>query len=309
MRSFIRAAEIWLPDADGARLVFGDGLYGDLTAFGEASRAVRFGRGEGLPGEAWAARRPVVIKSLKDSSFRRIEAAEAAGLTSGIALPIFAGDAVRAVVVFLCGDDARHVGAIEVWKHDPDADAQIGLDDGYYGSAELFETVSRLKRFGRGFGLPGSVWAADMPMVFREIYRSERFLRHEEALQVGLSLGLGLPCNGDPGRTWVMLFLSALGTPIAGRFEIWIPDSEGTGLVYDAGLSEENDTPRPRLIGPEAGLLGRVLATGLPAASANCAADAPWLVGPAERGVGHAALAIPTLSETGALKAVTAWRF
>ncbi|MEA1831822.1 GAF domain-containing protein [Methylobacterium durans] len=309
MRSFIRAAEVWLPSSDGTALVFGEGLYGDLAAFAQTSRGLSFRRGEGLPGEAWALRHPVVIKSLKDSSFRRIEAAAEAGLTSGIAMPIFSGDAVRAVVVFLCGDDARHVGAIEVWKHDPDADAQIGLDDGYYGAAELFETVSRLKRFGRGFGLPGSVWASDMPMVFREIYRSERFLRHEEALQVGLSLGLGLPCNYDPGRIWVMLFLSALGTPLAGRFEIWIPDADGTGLVYEAGLSEEDDSPRPRLIGPEAGLLGRVLATGLPAITANCSADAPWLVGPAERGVGHAAIAIPTLSGHGELKAVTAWRF
>ncbi|KAB1076184.1 GAF domain-containing protein [Methylobacterium planeticum] len=307
MRSFIRAAEIWLPSPDGAELVFGDGLYGALDAFREHSRAVRFRKGEGLPGAAWAARHPIVIKSLKDSSFLRIAKASEAGLTSGIAMPIFAGDAIKAVVVLLCGDDAGHVGAIEVWKNDPEEDAQIGLHDGYYGAAELFETISRMKRFGRGFGLPGSVWAADMPIVLREIYRSERFLRQEEAQQVGLTLGLGLPCNYDPGRTWVMVFLSARGTPIARSFEIWRPDAEGRHLVYDAGLSED-EAARPARIGLGEGLLGKLLSTGVPAISEDCAADAPWLAGPDGQG-GRAALAIPTLDPEGRLKAITAWCF
>ncbi|WP_375455124.1 GAF domain-containing protein [uncultured Methylobacterium sp.] len=309
---FIRAAEIWLPSPDGAELVLGSGLYGPLQAFAELSRDTRFRRGEGLPGEAWAARHPVLMQSLEASTFRRIAAAAEAGLTSGVAMPIFAGDAVRAVVVLLCGGDAEAVGAIEVWRNDPEEDAQIGLHDGFYGGAELFETTSRMKRFGKGFGLPGAVWAAGMPMVFREVYRSERFLRSEEARQVGLTLGLGLPFDHDPGRTWVMVFLSALSTPIAGRFEIWVPDGHG-GLAYESGLSEaERDVPsagRPARIAAGEGLLGAVLASGLPGASADCAADAAWLVDAAERAERRPAIAVPSLDAAGALKAVTAWRF
>ena len=312
MRSFIRAAEIWLPSADGSLLEFGSGLYGPLRAFEAVSRQTRFRRGEGLPGEAWAGRRPVLLRDLTDPRFHRIAAAADAGLTCGVAVPVFAGDAIRAVVVLLCGGDAAQVGAIEIWRHDPDEDAQIGLEDGYYDGAALFETVSRLKRFGRGFGLPGAVWAAGMPLVVRDLYRSDRFLRREEARQVGLNLGLGLPLDHDPPRTWVMVFLSALGAPIAGRFEIWVPDGEGR-LVYEAGLSEggadEAEGTRPAAASAGEGLLGQVLATGLPATSADAGADAPWLVAGDERRTTHAALAIPTLHPDGTLKSVTVWRF
>lgn len=309
---FIRAAEIWLPSMDATELVLGSGLYGPLQTFAEQSRDVRFRRGEGLPGEAWAARHPIVMRSLQGSTFRRTAAAAAAGLTSGIAMPIFAGAAIAAVVVLFCGDDADQVGAIEVWWNDPDEDAQIGLHDGYYGGAELFETTSRMKRFGRGFGLPGAVWAAQMPLVIRDLYRSNRFLRREEARTVGLTHGLGLPFDYDPGRTWIMVFLSALGTPIAERFEIWVPDRDG-GLVYEAGLSEAStDVPgadRPDRIAAGEGLLGAVLAAGLPVATEDCASDAPWLVDAPARMDRHAAIAIPSLAADGTLKAVTAWRF
>ena len=66
-----------------------------------------FGRGEGLPGQAWEAGRPIVLKQFEGSAFRRTQAAHADGLTCGIALPVFDGDALRAVVLIFCGDSAR----------------------------------------------------------------------------------------------------------------------------------------------------------------------------------------------------------
>ena len=53
MHPFIRAAEVWLPDADGTLLEHGGGLYGEATDFARRSRDLCFGRGEGLPGFAW----------------------------------------------------------------------------------------------------------------------------------------------------------------------------------------------------------------------------------------------------------------
>ena len=308
--SFIRAAEIWVPGPDGV-LAFGEGLYGRLDAFAMHSRGVTFAQGQGLPGRAWASRHPEVIASLQDDpAFLRGAAALAAGLTSGIALPVFSGADVRAVVVLFCGDDSDNVGAIEVWENDPETDAQIGLYDGYYGGAELFEMTSTMKRFGRGFGLPGAVWATGLPLVIRDLYRSERFLRQEEARSVGLTLGLGLPSPYDPGRTWVVTFLSALGTPIAERFEIWTPN--GDVLCYDAKLSEGDlsnaDPRRPGRVAPGEGLLGRALAAGMPMASEDAAQDAPWLADVDDSGP-HAAIAIPLLAPDGAVAAVTLLRF
>ena len=52
MKPFIRVTEIWVPNKDGTRLEFHDGLYGQLANFRALSKSMRFGRGEGLPGKA-----------------------------------------------------------------------------------------------------------------------------------------------------------------------------------------------------------------------------------------------------------------
>ena len=65
-------------------------------------------------------------------------ARSASKLTRGVAIPIFAGDILLAVLVFLCGDDEDHVGAIELWHNDPAQSADMGMVDGYFGIAEEF---------------------------------------------------------------------------------------------------------------------------------------------------------------------------
>ena len=64
-----------------------------------------FGRGEGLPGQAWEQGRPLVLKIFENSYFRRTAAAHAEGITCGIAVPIYAGDFLTSVLVIFCGDD------------------------------------------------------------------------------------------------------------------------------------------------------------------------------------------------------------
>lgn len=311
-KPFIRVTEIWLPDASGERLAFGGGLYGGLDDFRALSEGTSFARDEGLPGKAWAARHPIVLKGFEGSYFRRTAAATAAGLTCGVALPIFAGEAIRAVVVFFCGDDAEHVGAIEVWRRDPRLEAQIGLVDGYYGTAELFEITSKMTRFGKGHGLPGLVWQSGMPEIVPELYSASRFLRREEALKVGLTSGLGIPVDSDPGTTWVMAFLSALGTPIARRFEVWLPD-DGGRLLFGSGLCDAGADLvaeyGPGGIGPGDGLVGEVLARGLPAvADAPTGEPEPIAASLAAAGLASG-VGIPVLDGAGRLKAAVAWRF
>lgn len=312
MKSFIRVTEIWLPDADGERLVFGGGLYGDLAAFRAESEGTSFARDEGLPGKAWAERRPIVLKGFEGSYFKRTGTALAAGLTCGVALPIFAGDAIRAVVVFFCGDDAEHVGAIEVWCNDPATDKQIGFVDGYFGTAELFAMTARMSKFGRGTGLPGLVWGTDRPVILGELYSAGRFLRRDEALKIGLNTGIGLPVGSDPDRTWVMTLLSALGTPIAHRFEIWAPDGTGR-LAFQSGLCDRDPRFGEALsavtIEPGQGLLGEVLATGRPAVRETAAGSAPVIAESLDKAGLSSAVVIPTLDGAGALKAAVAWYF
>jgi hypothetical protein len=119
VNTFIQTAEIWVLSKDRTRLEFGGGLYGPLDVFGTGSENLRFDYGEGLPGKAWSVGHPVIVRDFSASGFERAAAAKVAGLTCAAALPVFAGELLMAVVIFFCRDDDTHVGAIELWHHDP----------------------------------------------------------------------------------------------------------------------------------------------------------------------------------------------
>lgn len=103
VETFIQVAEVWVPEED--RLVYAAGDYNGLDAFEAASRHSSFAKGEGLPGKAWAEARPIVLKAFDGSYFQRTDAAREAGLTAAVAIPVFDGAKLLAVLVVLCGDD------------------------------------------------------------------------------------------------------------------------------------------------------------------------------------------------------------
>jgi len=68
----------------------------DSERFEGATRVLRLGRGEGLPGRVWRLGRPARIADLAaDANFPRAEAARAAGLCCALALPVRADLAAR----------------------------------------------------------------------------------------------------------------------------------------------------------------------------------------------------------------------
>ncbi|MBJ3763741.1 GAF domain-containing protein [Maribius pontilimi] len=300
-KTFVEVTEIWIPEGD--RLVLSGGVYGPHDRFAEASRAETFALGEGLPGKAWAEARPVVLKAFDGSYFKRTEAARQVGLTSAVAIPIFAGRTLKAVVVVLCADDATRTGAIEVWA---EADGILTLADGYYGAATHFEWVSQHTSFPRGQGLPGGVWSALTPILMRDLGSGYRFVRSESAGQAGLTTGLGLPIPVPGGATFVLTLLSAKGTPIARRFEIWDARAAKTGTRDAAKLVDgicERDGPlwdpenagRERVATAWEGPIGRVLATGVPVAETGAAAQ------------GYAMMVAMPIHRGGELAHVVAW--
>jgi hypothetical protein len=312
MKPFIRVAEIWVPTEDRKQLRFLDGLYGPLGEFRSLSEQMRFGFDEGLPGKAWAAGHPIILKKFENSYFKRTEAAKAVGLTCGVAMPVFAGDVLTAVVVFFCGDDEAHVGAIEVWHNDPDKSYEMRLVDGYYGTADMFEFNSRYTRFPRGFGLPGRVWKSNMPLIVKDLFRSTAFLRWQEATEIGINRGLGIPYPHASGQTWVMTFLSARDTPIARRFEIWVPNDAGDALVFQAGDCEQNTQLaadyQSAKIGKGEGAMGQVWLTGVAAVRATLADDTSSAGRSAVAAGLTAMVAVPITADHG-LKAVVVWYF
>jgi len=277
MRTFIRAVEVWVPDAGHTLLEWGGGLYPDAPRFGAVSRTMCFGRAEGLPGQAWDLGRPIVLKQFEGSYFLRARAAAAEGLTCGIALPFFHGESLSAVMVVFCGDNASHAGAIELWHSEPEVSPDMTLDDGYYGTtAEVFEFVARQTAFRKGFGLPGLAWDSGLPVFMPDLGKGTRFIRADSAVQVGINRGLAIPCSARGSGVWVMAFLSALGTPIVRRVETWLGPLQAARSLQFAQPGPASDDG----IGPAHG--GFFIETG-PAHPGLAASALPWDGGQAGR--------------------------
>jgi hypothetical protein len=311
MKTFIRVVELWVPDRTRTRLEFGGCLCGaEFSEFRELSENALFAYDEGLPGKAWAAGHPIILTKLSDSSFKRADEAKEAGLSCGVAIPVFAGEFLMAVLVLFCGDDAMHVGAIELWHNNPETSHEMALVDGYYGTADMFEFNSRHTKFPRGFGLPGRAWKAGMPLIIKDLHNSRQFLRWEEATQIGINCGVGIPYKTPVEQTWVIAFLSAQATPIAARFEIWVPNPSRSSLVYQSGdcckHTELDALYASTTIRKGEGIIGGAWATGMPAINENLEHDESIAASFARSSGMNQIVALPVI-ENAALKAVLAW--
>lgn len=304
MKTFIKVTEIWIPAKDRTRLEFSAGLYGDLNEFRVASEKESFAYDEGLPGKAWAAGHPVVLTEFDHSYFKRTKSAKKAGLTCGIAIPIFSGEFIMAVVVFLCGNDHHYAGAIEVWSNSAGENTELVVIDGYYGTLDDFDSMSRKMKFTKGSGLPGQVWKTGMPVLIEDLGLSPAFIRSADARKSGITTVLGIPVSVVANQVYIMTFLSAKATPIARRIQIWVPDENGQRLVCQSGYSKQNDELAEIFeaisVRKGEGLLGRVWLTGVPVIKNN-ASD------PVE-GRLSSMLAMPVI-ERGILKAVVTFLF
>lgn len=311
MKSFVRMVELWVPDASRTGLVFGGNLgAGEFEEFRALSESIRFGRGEGLPGKAWETGHPVILTEFSNSYFKRTDAAKAAGLTCGVALPVFAGESLTAVMVLFCGDDETHIGAIELWHNDENRSHEMALVDGYYGTADMFEFNSRHTKFPRGFGLPGRVWKADRPLIIKDFQNAKSFLRWEEAMEVGINCALGIPYKMDDGNTWVVTLLSAQATPIAKRFEVWRPNESGDALVFESGdcsLGTDLATLyNGSKIAKGDGAIGSTWTTGVPALLGDLGLEPSAYARTAKEAGLTQIVAFPVI-ENAALKAVVVW--
>jgi hypothetical protein len=267
-KTFIRTLEFWVPDASGSLLELGGGLFGKCRRFEAATRNLCFGRGEGLPGQAWEAGHPVMLTSLQAPAFRRAAAAQAEGLTCAIALPVWVDAKLKSVTVLFCGDDQDHAGAIELWHNDPEEGVDLTLDEGYYGTTgDTFEFLSRSTAFRAGTGLPGLTWAHKGPVFMPDLGRGSGFLRADSAVKVGINQGLGLPCASVDGKHYVLAMLSALATPLARRIDVWEPDALNSRLAHSFGFSEDEDAPADAAAGampPDGGAVEQVVRSGVP---------------------------------------------
>lgn len=311
MKTFIRVTEVWTPNHDGSQLELGSGSYSKLTSLRDLSVDMTFAYDEGLPGKAWACGHPIILKQLEGSYFKRAEAAQRLGLTCGIAIPIFAGDFIKGVVVFLCGEDDLHVGAIELWCNTHADSSQMNLHDGYYGSAEMFEWLSSKTSFRKGEGLPGLAWQDNLPILLSDLTQENLFARRAGVAQIGLQKGIALPFTAGK-HTYVITLLSSRLTPIARRIEIWRPDAARDCLVFAAGECDDVagfDRAYSQLgIARGDGVIGRVWISGTPLVS-RVTVPLPSVADLNAESAGlHTVVVIPLIGD-GQLTSIIAWYF
>jgi len=96
-----RAFEVWVPSHSDT-LKLDQSFYTEgLEAFAEQSKSTTAKVGKGLAGRAFRTELPHVLNGLSSPPFVRHQAAEQAGLTVGIAIPVSNGASVVAVVLLL----------------------------------------------------------------------------------------------------------------------------------------------------------------------------------------------------------------
>lgn len=266
MKHFIKATEIWEFNSDKTELILTKGIYENIQEFQEESSHFTFKYNEGLPGKAWAQKHPLVLTKLEGSFFKRTELANKINITSAIAMPIFMGEYLKSVVVFLCGDSDEHSGAIELWHANPDRKNEMALVDGYYGTMEEFEWISRNIKIMKSQGLPGKVWANKMPLMMNNLGETATFLRASKAKKAGITTALAIPTWIDEKDGYVMTFLSGKNTPIARRFEIWLPSGDELVFVdgYSIGAIDLSEAHKNTKYKKNESILGRVWETGYP---------------------------------------------
>jgi hypothetical protein len=314
MKSFIRVVELWVPEEARAVLEYGGGLYGEeLHEFREISEHGLFAYDEGLPGKAWAAGHPIIMTEFAGttSSFKRADEARLFGLTCGVGIPIFAGPALKAVMILLCGSEAKdYAGAVELWHNAANRSHELALVDGYYGSAGTLEFNSRHTSFPRGYGLPGRAWKAGHPVIVSDLREGGPFLRARDAADVGIECGLAIPFGSGVDETWVVSLLSAQDTPIAHRFEIWKPAASGDVLTFETGHCEgKTDLDAlfaSRGIRKGEGAIGTAWANGRPAISDDLKND-PCIAALAARESGLMRVIVLPVFRGAKCQAVVAW--
>jgi hypothetical protein len=114
----VGALEIW--KGAGDRMSLDAGFYGAADAFREVSEATSFQRGQGLPGGVWGAGAPMLMRDLGHSAgFVRATAARAAGLATGLGLPVATPSGTPYVLALLSGRATPIARRFELWNVAP----------------------------------------------------------------------------------------------------------------------------------------------------------------------------------------------
>jgi hypothetical protein len=97
-------AEAWVPHESSqvmnCKATWADDTFTAVQDFREAAMSIQLRKGKGEAGRVWDSGAPSWVETLRFNGRARINGAEGAGLSSGMAVPILMGDEVMAVLHF-----------------------------------------------------------------------------------------------------------------------------------------------------------------------------------------------------------------
>lgn len=182
--------EVWEPNGKG-ELEHADGYYGGLEAFEKVSRQMKFSRGVGLPGLVFQFGMPRLIDDLKKSnSFLRAAAARESNVSSGLGLPLYCGDGISQIILFLSAESTPLARGFEIWV--PNAQGRLAREQALYApELAAFGAARANLTFGRDEDLPGRVFASALPFAVSTETRA--FPQLNAAREAGIELAVALP--------------------------------------------------------------------------------------------------------------------
>lgn len=229
---------------DGEWLGCGSGVYVPRNSSERTQSHRRFRFGEGLPGAAWATRRALLWKDLgAQSTHARLAPSN---IDAALALPLFRGDNLVAVVTLLFTSHVNKPCCVEVWEVNDTLDV-LTHESGLYCRATEFERLSRLLQFPRGTGLPGTVWASGDCETLDDVALSSAFVRSDLAERSGLRFGVGLPLKYNRHVTQVLTLLCSRSNPFVAACEVFKPSPRvlKSVLRVDACNEESGTAAKP----------------------------------------------------------------
>lgn len=240
-RRYVRGIEVWEPNADRSRLLLKQSSYRDADAMADISKDLSFAIDEGLPGDVWKTRMPVFYRRLTSGPFRRTDAAAAAGLTTGVGIPIFCDGKVVSIILLLLDGGESLKTVIEHWRVSATSN-RYALFGGIYSNCEKLRRLSEHVVFPIGEGLPGFIAERQMPYLGTRFADDSNAVRGVAIAAEQLHSGLGLPLT-DSGAASddVLLLFNSDSTPLFRMIQIWKPAENGSCITL---ISETSDGER-----------------------------------------------------------------
>jgi len=122
---------------------------------------------------------------------------------SGLGIPLFCGDVIQQVILFLSAEATPLARAFEIWR--PDADGELRCEQAYYSPELVAFGATRQGTSSTGQDLVSRVFRSALP--FAVSTQTRAYTELEAVREAGIDIAVGLPIHdGRALRSVVLMF-------------------------------------------------------------------------------------------------------